>query len=139
MQLIVFTGVQASGKTTFYLRHFLPTHLRLSLDQLINQAENSWHGVKLHHPDWGNDSHSIALSALLRQDGLMVHLILNAYRDNLNFELPPRSAAEAPWQRWIDTALDSPHDIVPWEKAPDVPTHTYPAQSHSVVLLFARQ
>jgi glycogen operon protein len=113
--------------------------LRLSLDQLINQAENSWHGVKLHQPDWGNDSHSIALNALLRQDGFMIHLILNAYRENLNFELPPRSTAEGPWQRWIDTALDSPHDIVPWEQAPEVSADTYPAQSHSVVLLFARQ
>jgi len=33
MELIVFTGLQASGKTTCYVRHFLPTHLRLSLDQ----------------------------------------------------------------------------------------------------------
>lgn len=33
MELIVFTGLQASGKTTYYARHLLHTHLRLSLDQ----------------------------------------------------------------------------------------------------------
>jgi len=42
MQLIVFTGLQASGKTTFYLRHFLPTHLRLSLDQLNGSRQREW-------------------------------------------------------------------------------------------------
>lgn len=42
MQLIVFTGLQASGKTTFYLRHFLPTHLRLSLDQLNGSRHREW-------------------------------------------------------------------------------------------------
>ena len=28
---------------------------------------------------------------------------------------------EGAWRRWIDTALDSPHDIVPWQEAPAVP------------------
>ena len=32
MQLIVLTGLPASGKTTFYREHFLHTHVRLSLD-----------------------------------------------------------------------------------------------------------
>ena len=30
---------------------------------------------------------------------------------------PDRYAAENPWRRWIDTALDSPHDILEWAKA----------------------
>lgn len=34
MELIVFVGLQASGKTTFYVRRFLDTHVRVSLDQL---------------------------------------------------------------------------------------------------------
>ena len=32
----------------------------------------------------------------------------------LDFELP-KMGAGAPWRRWIDTALDSPNDIVPWQ------------------------
>ena len=30
---------------------------------------------------------------------------------------PTGNAAENPWRRWIDTALDSPHDILEWAKA----------------------
>jgi len=42
--------------------------------------------------------------------------ILNAYWQPLDFELPRAGkAGENPWRRWIDTALDSPHDILQWE------------------------
>jgi hypothetical protein len=54
----------------------------------------------------------------LQQEGLRLHFILNAYSEPLDFELPPEPQ---PWCRWIDTALDCPHDIVPWETAPRFP------------------
>lgn len=34
MQAVIFTGIQGSGKTTFYAERFLKTHLRISLDML---------------------------------------------------------------------------------------------------------
>ena len=34
MELILFTGIPASGKTTFYAQRFLATHVRVSLDML---------------------------------------------------------------------------------------------------------
>ncbi len=34
MQAIIFYGIQATGKTTFYQQHFLAMHLRISLDLL---------------------------------------------------------------------------------------------------------
>lgn len=34
MELIVFCGIPASGKTTFYTQRFLATHVRVSLDLL---------------------------------------------------------------------------------------------------------
>ena len=34
MQLVLFIGVQASGKSTFYRQRFAESHLRLSLDML---------------------------------------------------------------------------------------------------------
>lgn len=34
MQAIIFIGIQASGKSTFYQRHFFNTHVRISLDLL---------------------------------------------------------------------------------------------------------
>ena len=48
-----------------------------------------------------------------------MYLILNAYWEPLDFELPPVGDGGAgPWRRWIDTALESPQDIVPWQTAP---------------------
>jgi len=35
---------------------------RVTLSQLIQHANKAWHGVKLNQPDWGDTSHSIALS-----------------------------------------------------------------------------
>ena len=40
------------------------------------------------------------------------------------------------WRRWIDTGLDSPHDIVQWHTAPSIPGHTYLAEARSVAVLY---
>jgi predicted kinase len=34
MEAIIFCGIQASGKSTFFKEHFFPTHVRISLDLL---------------------------------------------------------------------------------------------------------
>lgn len=34
MEAVIFCGIQASGKTTFYLDRFFETHVRLNLDML---------------------------------------------------------------------------------------------------------
>ncbi len=110
---------------------------RLSLNQLILQGNKAWHGVKLNQPDWNPHSHSIAFTIELRKQGLLVHFILNAYWEPLTFELPlANHGSESVWCRWIDTALDSPNDIVPWLAAPLIPGFTYRAEARSVVVLF---
>jgi glycogen operon protein len=63
---------------------------------------------------------------------------MNAYWEPLEFELPPLDEAKGnPWRRWIDTALDSPRDIVPWQEAVSVYGQTYRAEARSIVVLFA--
>ncbi len=110
---------------------------RVTLNHLIGQASKAWHGVELGRPDWGDRSHSLAFEAELRQEGLRVYLILNAYREPLQFELPAGGAGDAsPWRRWIDTALEPPQDIVSWQAAPALSSLTYSAAAHSVVVLF---
>src|SRR5262249_49872748 len=52
---------------------------RVSLTQMIEQASKAWHGVRLHQPDWSDRSHSLALGLELRNEGLLLHWILNAY------------------------------------------------------------
>lgn len=64
-------------------------------------------------------------------------MILNAYWEPLEFELPPVGLSRNPWRRWIDTSLDSPDDIVEWPASPEVPGFNYPAEARSVVVLFA--
>ena len=34
MEMIIFTGIQASGKSTFYKERFFRTHMRISMDML---------------------------------------------------------------------------------------------------------
>ena len=111
---------------------------RVSLNRLISEANKAWHGVREQQPDWGDRSHSVALTVELREDKLLLHLILNAYCEPLEFELPPTGATQtSPWLRWIDTALESPNDIVPWREAPPVSGRTYRAEARSVVALYA--
>jgi len=73
------------------------------------------------------------------REQMSIHLILNAYWELLDFELPLLdTGGENPWRRWIDTALESPHDIVPWQTTPAVSGSTYRAEARAVVALFAR-
>src|SRR5208282_3390880 len=94
--------------------------------------------VRLDQPDWSNSSHSLGFSADFRRERLLFHVILNAYWEPLDFELPPAKSSDPdPWRRWIDTALESPQDITDWRTASSVPGFTYRAGPRSVVILFA--
>ena len=111
---------------------------RVSLDQLLRDAHRAWHGVTLHQPDWRDVSHSLAFTAEVRTTHWLIHMILNAYREPLDFALPPPGAhGQGAWHRWIDTSLESPQDIARWAAAPTIVTTTYRAQPHSVVVLYA--
>jgi isoamylase len=115
-------------------RDLEPEGQRVCLTHLLRGANLAWHGVKLRQPDWSGSSHSIAFTMEIRREKTLFHMILNAYWEALDFELP---RLENPWRRWIDTAVDSPHDIVPWETAESVPGYSYLAEARSVVMLFA--
>jgi glycogen operon protein len=110
---------------------------RVSLNQLLHGSKHAWHGVKLGNPDWGSSSHSLAFEAELSAERLRLYLILNAYWEPLDFELPPVSNGGETWRRWIDTALDPPHDIVERQTASPVPHCTYQAGPRSVAVLIA--
>jgi glycogen operon protein len=107
---------------------------RLSLNQILRRATRAWHGVKLGQPDWSSSSHSLAFSADLPTHELTLHLILNGYWESLDFELPIPTNGGL-WRRWIDTALEPPQEIVEWQMAQPVLTHTYEAAPRSVVVL----
>ena len=124
--------LRAAGRSLRAMEH---ERQRISLNRMIAAARKAWHGVKLNQPDWSEHSYSVAFCGELREEELYFHLILNAYREPLDFELPKSEDADK-WRRWIDTALDSPEDIVPWQTAPVVAGDIYRAQGSSVVMLF---
>ncbi len=93
-----------------------------------------WHGVDLHSPDWGHDSHTIAITVRVPGSGTLLHLIVNAYWEPLAFEIPPAGDGE-PWRRIIDTCRESPADVCDWTSAPAVREGRYPVQPRSIVLL----
>jgi isoamylase len=116
-----------------------PEGRRVCLNHLLDGANLVWHGVKLRQPDWSESSHSIAFTLEIRKEKILFHMILNGYWKALDFELPELDKKnENSWRRWIDTALESPGDIVLWDRAEPVPGYSYRADARSVVALLAR-
>jgi glycogen operon protein len=131
-QLHRFVSLLCAGRRLRTIEH---ERNRLSLAMMLRAAQLTWHGVKLDQPDWGDNSHGVALDGVLEAKGLRFYLMLNAYWKPLEFALP-KPPGTASWRRWIDTSLDSPHDIVPWESAPAIAENPYRLQPRTVVMLF---
>jgi isoamylase len=109
----------------------------MTLRELLRHQPVTWHGVKLHAPDWGHESHTLAATTCLLGNQAKVHLITNAYWEALEFDIPPAGDAHGAWRRVIDTWLPSPDDACAWTDAPPIPHASYLVQPRSVVLLIA--
>jgi glycogen operon protein len=110
----------------------------LTLNQLLQQAQIQWHGVKLNEPDWSDKSHSIALTAWSLRGRFIIHLMINAYWEPLEFELPPVPENFGDrWHRWIDTYRESPDDICTLNEAPLIRDLSYLVQPRSLVSIIA--
>jgi glycogen operon protein len=117
-------------------RDIVAERRNLSLNQLLRQARIEWHGVALNRPDWSEHSHSLAFTLRSLRERFLLHGMLNAYWEPLNFEIPPVPVeSRKHWCRCVDTALASPDDFRPWEDAPSVQQNTYFVQPRSVVML----
>ena len=110
----------------------------MSLAELLAKQPVEWHGVRLNAPDWSDHSHSLAATSRLLSHHFVLHVMINAYWEPLEFEIPPPDADGGPWRRIIDTTLDSPDDIREWADAPVVRGRTYAVGPRSIVLLIAR-
>jgi isoamylase len=109
---------------------------RMSLRELLEKGVINWHGTKLNQPDWSHQSHSIAFTIHSLSRSTMMHFMLNAYNELLEFELPTIKEAQY-WTRWIDTALESPDDISEWNNAINITGEKYSVSSHSIVILIS--
>ncbi|MBL8817056.1 MAG: glycogen debranching protein GlgX [Planctomyces sp.] len=119
------------------LRSIHHEHQRTSLRQMIGDLTKAWHGVRLNQPDWSDESYSLAFTIESQTERAKMFVILNAWKQPLEFELPLiEGENQGSWRRWLDTALDSPNDIVSWNHSPEVGGVTYKALEHSVVVLW---
>ena len=110
-------------------------HDEQTLADFLREARIEIHGVKLHQPDWGDESHSLAFTALGPAGG-MFHFMINAYWKPLEFEISTEQAAN--WRRWIDTSLSTPDDICEIDEAPLINGPTYLVQPRSIACLFTQ-
>ncbi|HKO52770.1 MAG TPA: glycogen debranching protein GlgX [Polyangiaceae bacterium] len=109
---------------------------RMTLQELLDRADVSWHGVALGCPDWSEESHSLAFTVHSHSGHYSLHVMINAFWEPLRFELPAVSEkALGPWRRCIDTALSSPDDINSWSEAPPHVQASYLVGARSLVLL----
>jgi pullulanase/glycogen debranching enzyme len=87
---------------------------------------------------YGHKKREAEQSVNVRRQNLFFHLIFNACWEPLDFELPPAGNGGGNlWRQRIDTSLDSPNDIVEWQTAPSISSHTYRTGARSVAVLFA--
>ena len=106
------------------------------LTEFLQSRKVIWHGVKLNQPDWGSFSHSIAVTVWTYQDRYVVHLIMNAFSEDLEFELPSfEEAIDENWRLIINTAMEAPDDINRYIDSKQVMGNHYLVKARSIVLL----
>ena len=106
----------------------------ISLEEYLCNAQIKWHGTMLDKPDWGVDSHSLAVTFNHALSNFR-YIAINSYWKALEFALPPLPDSSSRWIRMIDTSLHSPNDIADAEKGIEVSGRTYTVNPHSIIML----
>lgn len=106
---------------------------------MLHERQIQWHGVKPNEPDWGSDSHSLAVTRVGFRDSEQHMILFNAYWEPLEFELPSSLPGSTGWRRFIDTSFDSPFDVTEPARAPLIEPASYTVHPRSVVVLICRK
>ncbi|GAB1540805.1 glycogen debranching protein GlgX [Scytonema sp. NUACC21] len=100
-------------------------------------ADISWHGCQLFSPGWGDPNARCLAFTLAGFNGAVdIHVMLNMYWEDLNFELPFLMDRE--WYRVVDTAEPSPMDIKEPGEEILFSDAVYPVKARSVVVLISK-
>jgi isoamylase len=128
-----------------FVRNMIRLHLnfnqgskgsQITLEDFLGKARIEWHGVEPGKPDWGSDSHSIALTLHNIALSQVRYIAINAYWQPLEFELPPVTGGkDEGWLRLLDTSLPSPDDIIEGTSGLPVVGPKYIVNPRSVVML----
>ena len=92
-----------------------------------------WHGIKVNKPDWSDWSHTLGYSINKKDEGAVIWVGLNAYKEAMIFELPKPIS---PWKKYIDTSCLKNKNT---SKKPLVNQSTLRIQSNSLVLIVANE
>jgi len=112
-------------------------------ESLLEVTDNSkkphltWHGIKLHQPDWSYYSHTLAYSLSHPEAGENLHIMLNTYWEALNFELPEPEAGKC-WYRIIDTSQSLPENVCELDATSALKANEYKVAGRSCVVLMAK-
>jgi|SRR5215469_6438903 len=115
--------------------NFVTSHAGFTLNDLVsyNQKHNEPNGEG--NLDGTNDNRSWNRGIEGPTNDLAVECLRN--RQIKNFLTVTLLSLGMPMIVWIDTALETPHDIVEWEMAPPVAGQSYRAEPRSGVVFFA--
>jgi isoamylase len=128
----------AKAAIAFRMNRDLPVErLDMTLNELLRRQPFQWHGVKLNAPDWSHESHTLEATVRLLGYPILLHVIINAYWEALEFEVPALAEPQETWRRCIDTYLDPPDDICSWKTAQSLQGSTCLVRPRSVVVLLA--
>ncbi|MCK4831385.1 MAG: glycogen debranching enzyme, partial [Anaerolineales bacterium] len=92
--------------------------------------------VRLNRPDWSDDSHSLAFTLHDYPGDVDIHVIVNAYWESLDFELPEPPQGMG-WHQAVDTHLASPADLPDEGSRSAVTAAHYRVAPRCVVILVA--
>ncbi|MEL4898491.1 glycogen debranching protein GlgX [Crocosphaera sp. Alani8] len=106
-------------------------------DNSPNHPHISWHGVKLGEPDWSDYSHCLAFSLRHPEKKEYLHVMLNAYWEPLEFQLPWLENGER-WYRVLDTSLPLNETFCELEVAVEITTQNYTTNGRTCVVLMAK-
>jgi glycogen operon protein len=109
-----------------------------TLNRDPNTTRGTWHGVKLHEPDFGFNSHSLAGTLHNPDYPFDIHVMINAWSEPLEFELPePPDPSHQYWYRLIDTSQPHPYDITLPKDANHVLKNPTRVEGRSIVMAMA--
>jgi isoamylase len=99
----------------------------------------SWHGISLHKPLWDHDDAQVLAFTLgrVRPPDEDLHIILNMGNGDLEMPLPENPGRH--WCRAVDTACDSPQDILEPSMQVAQSDLVYVVRSRSVVVFESRR
>ncbi len=126
----------------FRRRHACLMHRRFLTGQArdgFRYPDISWHGISLQKPLWDHDDAQVLAFTLgrVRPSDEDLHIILNMGEPDLEMPLPENPGHQ--WCRAVDTACNSPQDILEPSMQVVQSTLVYVVHSRSVVVFESRK